>query len=370
MTIGESSSRALSRQDGLNLRLTKMFDALKGAPREVLPSKYWEELNRRNLAELDDAGYANFKRTIARSYFTWIVSPLDTQIRFLIRQLPLPAIIANAIRSLLAPSQPPLAWKQSLSYSFLTRLLWEYATRREPGLLDRLEEPREGNAPNLARNGKLISQDLANSALEYRSVLAPEVDAGEIKTILELGPGYGRTAFVFLTLMPGVRYILADIPPALAISERYLSTLFPERSVFPFRPFQTYDEVRDEFEKAQVAFLLPHQLELLPDNSADLFINISSLHEMRMDQIDYYFRIIRRVIRKYAYIKQWKESRIPFEDIVIRETDYPVPSEWKQIYWRTCAVQDSFFEALFELDSSDFQEGNPQPAPSEKRTES
>ncbi len=224
---------------------------------------------------------------------------------------------------------------------------------RHPELLNKLEEPREGNPPNLTRNGKLISQDLANSALEFRSIMAAPVSAEEVQTVLELGPGYGRTAYVFLKMMPGVRYILADIPPALAISERYLSDLFPTRRVFRFRPFKNYADVQAEFEAAQIAFLEPQQLALLPDNSADLFVNISSLHEMRLDQIKYYFQVIRRVIRKYAYLKEWKESRIPFEEIVIRESDYPIPADWKQLYWRTCAVQDQFFEAMFDLRPSD-----------------
>ncbi len=349
MMAGKPLPPTPARPSGLNERLAEMFAALKDAPREVLPSKYWEELNKKNLTELDEAGYANFKRTIARSYFTWIVTPFDAQIRFLVSQLPLWTVAATAARSLLASAHPPLSWKQSLSYSFLTGLLWEYATRLDPGLLNRLEEPREGNPPALTKNGKLISQDLANSALEYRSIVAAPVFEDEVRTVLELGPGYGRTAYVFLTLQPNLRYILSDIPPALAISERYLSTLFPTRRVFRFRPFETYAEVQAEFESAQIAFLEPQQLALLPDNSADLFVNISSLHEMRLDQIAYYFQIVRRIVRKYAYLKEWKESRIPFEEIIIREADYPIPAEWKQLYWRTCAVQNQFFEALFNV---------------------
>ncbi len=337
---------------GLESRLREMFEGLAGAPREVLPSKYWEDLNRKNLAQLEGDGYSGFKRTLARNYFTWLVSPFDAQIKFLRGRLGVGTVWGSALRSLFGGSHPPLSWAQSLSYSFLTRLLWEHALREAPGLLETLEEPAEGNPPRLFRKGRLISQDLANSALEYRSILAPELDRGQVKTILELGPGYGRTAFVFLTLMPSVRYLLADIPPALGVSERYLTTLFPGRRTFRFRPFRAYDEVRDEFEKAEIAFLLPHQLELLPEKSADLFINISSLHEMRMDQIRYYFRLIPRVVRKYCYLKQWKESKIPLEDLVIREGDYPVPAEWRRIFWRVCPVQDYFFEALLELPSA------------------
>jgi hypothetical protein len=166
---------------------------------------------------------------------------------------------------------------------------------------------------------------------------------------MELGGGYGRTAFVFLTLLPGVRYQLVDIPPALYVAERYLSSLFADRRIFRYRAFSDYAEVREEVEAADVAFFLPTQLEKLPATSVDLFVNISSLHEMRLEQIEYYFDQIDRLTRGLFYLKQWKVSKIPAENVVIREEDYPVRKHWSQIYWRECAVQTRFFEALLEV---------------------
>lgn len=40
-----------------------------------------------------------------------------------------------------------------------------------------------------------------------------------------------------------------------------------------------------------------HQLQALPHKSVDMFVNISSLHEMRMDQIRYYFAEAERLTR-------------------------------------------------------------------------
>jgi len=345
MNVGAKDEAA-----SMETRIVEMFRELEQAPKEVLPSKYWEELNRRNLAQLAEQGYGNFKRTLATNYFTWVVRPSDAQIRFLRQHLPFGTVLKAMIRTLVSRSHPPLGWFSSRKCTYLTRLLWEYAAGNDPErLLEAIEEPLEGNPPRIVRRGRLISQDLANSVLEYRSILAPEVDRSEIRTILELGPGYGRTAFVFLKRMPGVRYVLADIPPALAVSERYLSGQFADRRVFRYRPFRRYEEVREEFEAAQLAFLLPHQLEFLPERCVDLFINISSLHEMRIDQIRYYFGVLRKLVRKYFYLKQWRESTIPFENVTIREEDYPIPADWRKIYGRSCAVQDSFFEALFGI---------------------
>ncbi len=165
---------------------------------------------------------------------------------------------------------------------------------------------------------------------------------------MELGAGYGRTAFVFQHCLPAARYVVVDIPPALYVSQRYFSGQFQGRRVFKFRPFQRYADVQEEFESAQLAFLLPHQLEQLPANSVDLFINISSFHEMRPEQLNYYFRQVERLTNGYVYLKQWKKTTIPVDGIVLEEKDYPVPPRWRPIFWRECQVQTRFFEALIK----------------------
>jgi putative sugar O-methyltransferase len=334
----------------LDPRLREMLDEFPKFRQEILPSKYWAQLNKKNLRQISDSSYENFKRTVARNYFTFIVKPSNHQIRFLMRSLPFGQALLIFFKAFFAPRHELFKWYQSIYYNLLTALLWAYVRENDPdGLLERLSEPLEGNPPRMYQGKRLISQDLANSFLEYRSVMTADIETDAIKTIMELGSGYGRTAYVYLTLNPACRYLLVDIPPALYICERYLSGLFRDRKVFSFRAFERYEDIREEYENADIVFLMPHQLELLPDKSVDLFINISSLHEMRLDQIRYYFRTMARLTRKYFYTKQWKTTTIPYENVVIRQSDYPVDESWRQVYARECKVQELFFEALYDL---------------------
>ena len=57
--------------------IREMFKEFPKFKEEILPSRYWEELNSKNLEQLADSGFENFKRTVARNYFTWIVNPLN-----------------------------------------------------------------------------------------------------------------------------------------------------------------------------------------------------------------------------------------------------------------------------------------------------
>jgi putative sugar O-methyltransferase len=350
MTQPDSATDPTPAAFAMYPEIEAMFNEFPKFREEILPSKYWEELNRKNLQQLADSKYDNFKRTLARNYFTWIVNPLNKQIRFLMREAGVWRSIVIFVRAVFSRRHDLMKRRHTVYYNMLTNLLWAYVEKNDTaGLLDRLSEPQEGNPPQVMRNGRLISQDLANSLLEYEAILHADLDQQTVRTILELGPGYGRTAYVFLTLQPGCRYILVDIPPALYVAQRYLSSVFPNRKVFEFRSFAHFAAVRDEFENADIIFLTPNQLELLPDKSVDLFVNISSLHEMRMDQIRYYFREIERLTRRYFYFKQWQETTVPFENETIREADYPVGEDWTLIHRQQCKVQAKFFEALYEL---------------------
>jgi SAM-dependent methyltransferase len=333
-------------------RIAGMFLALaKGEPL-ARPSRYWEELNKMNLAQLSAHGYENFKRTIALNYFTWVrILPWDSQIIFLCKNLSLSAIFRAIWKAFGISTQryfSTIDVVQSFSYGLLGSLLWEYVLRLSfAEALLALREPPEGNPPFLyPRPDMRVSQDLANSLLEYDSLQSAIRAPG---TILELGAGYGRNAFVIMKLHPKVKYVLVDIPPALWIAERYLSTIFPEKRVFRYRDFEKFEDVADEYERAEIAFLLSSQLAALPIDSVDLVINISSLHEMRGDQVAYYMERFDHVLKAggHLYIKQWKEAKVLFEGVTLVEADYPIPPAWVTITNRTARVQTRFFEALY-----------------------
>ena len=167
--------------------------------------------------------------------------------------------------------------------------------------------------------------------------------------VAELGAGYGRLAYVFLKSEMCKQYVIADIPPALYVSQRYLRVVFPELRFFRFRPFEDFSEVADEFESSKVCFLTPDQLEHLPAKYFDLFITISSLQEMKMELVSLYISLIDRLTGGYCYVKQWREWHNPVDDLTVGYRDYPIPLSWRRIFARRHAVQSGMFEALWEV---------------------
>jgi putative sugar O-methyltransferase len=335
----------------MNSRIQEMLDELGLANELVRPSKFWEELNERNIQQLDDEGYENFKRTVARNYFTWVSGLSDlvisSQLRFLISNTAKWRVARAILGSVAFKPYQGLSWKRSVVYNALSLLIWEYAKqvniKRYP--VRNLSEPLEGNPFSVRYLGQRVSQDLGNSFLEYQAIMDSVGVPSSVNSVMELGSGYGRTGYMFLALNPSIRYVCVDIPPALYVCERYLSSQFADRRIFRFRAFRSYAEIAEEYEQAQIAFLLPHQLEMLPPESVDLFINISSLHEMTPEQIKYYIDHVDRLTKGYFYMKQWKSWHNALDGVSVGQ-EYPIPSRWRRIYWRDCRVQTLFFEAL------------------------
>ena len=99
--------------------------------------------------------------------------------------------------------------------------------------------------------------------------------------------------------------------------------------------------------ECDIAFFLSTQITRLPDGLADLAVNISSLHEMRPEQIAFYFSQFDRLLKVGGqfYFKEWKRGALPFENLIISQEDYPVPVSWNCELSRDAPIQTRFFEA-------------------------
>jgi putative sugar O-methyltransferase len=340
--------------DGALVGVEAMTAEMRAAPEIVRPSRFWEyhaELQYRELSE--QGGFAEFKRSINQHYFQFLVcDPREPQYRAALRRGARPQVAAARMSEPLEVPPGKVPWLRSPVYGKLYAVyvaaVWEYVRSRDRvGVLERLEEPTLGHPLTVSYRGRRISEDLCNSALELTSML--EALPTHPRTIMELGSGYGRLAWAFLLGLPGVRYVLVDIPPGLAIAQRYLTELFPARPAFRFRHFERHDDIAAELAAAEIVFLTPNQLELIDPLGADLAINVSSLHEMRRDQIAHYFGSVASHCRGHFYTKQWLRSLNPFDEIVVRREEYPVPPTWRAVFDRVHPIQTTFFEALYEL---------------------
>jgi putative sugar O-methyltransferase len=338
--------------------LDKMIYTLLKADSVYKPSLFWQNINNVHMNQLSKEGYENFKQTLNLKYFNFIVSVLNEQFVWLIKwwlNYPSPEfeVFKAKVNSYRACKDNNIITKLTgkIAYPVFVAMLYEYTKSVDKlDLLERIFEPIQGNPISVWYKHKAISQDLCNSILEFYSIKEGLSFVNELN-ICELGAGYGRLGYVFLKDRECklIKYTVVDIPPALYIAQRYLSEVFPDSKVFKFREFKDYGEIKDEWEKSQIRFLEPQQIRLLPAPQFNLFVNVSSLHEMTMQQIQNYFDIIGEYTQGYFYTKQWLKSINRADKIVVNYSNYPIPDGWKELYFRKCKVQSLFFEQMYKI---------------------
>lgn len=308
-------------------------------PATSAPSEFWRELAATHEDQLRNHGLGEIKRQQALRYFTWQWRlrrlPKSEQLRFLVSNSPRLRLVASV------PVRQPLArglWSglpwgplDRAAYTYATRLLWQYAEDHGAADVLALGEPALGNPPPVLHRGRLISQDLANSALETAAIRRA-LGSQSPTSILEIGAGYGRTAFALLGVYPHARYTIVDIEPALSLSRWYLSSLFPDRDITFL-----------ESDKATTATL----------GDVDLALSISSLQEMTHEQVRHYLGLLDEGVEGTVFLKQWRRWTNPVDGVVLDFDEYPVPKQWQEVFRETSPVQTAFVQAGWKTSRSE-----------------
>lgn len=364
----------VTEPDGLTRKVLAEIAAMREVMSRVSvddlygPSKFWETLSEKHTALLLQSGFDNFKRTVNFEYSQWGVHSFkDNKIRKLMvsllrrRRFPIewlsmrlnrkqwvdvhwPDVISQDTgRAIESDEKRKLLWMQ-WAYGLYAGLLWQYAsTEDDLGILRSLDEPSLGNPIPIVQTGRVISQDLALSALELNSI-GRYVDLSQVRRVAEIGAGYGRLAYVFLKHQPRLDYSIFDIPPALAIAENYLAGIFGDISVTPQWKTDSPEIALDR--DGAIATFLPHQLQQVPDSHFDLVVNVSSFDEMASSQVENYFSLIERKCRGWLYLKGHGQNRGGDR---LGLQNFPYRPEWELLFKAPDAFVASFEERVYRL---------------------
>jgi putative sugar O-methyltransferase len=349
-------SGAGSDEDVAALIATMRRD-VAAAPEIYRPGNFWDELIAVNLEMLRTEGIANLKRTVSNNYYNWLVTrPTDPQMRraalgWLKR--PTLAPLANRLEEPASGLRSP-ATKRSFSlsrvatwpYKFFVGALWETARREDGlGLTERLSEPEVGNPIRIRHRGRLISQDLANSIIEFSFAARSGVLRDGCR-VAELGAGYGRLAHVFAEACAST-YCIFDIPPALAVSQWYLTAVLGSERIVPYASGNDFDAVESSLKPGTVAFFTPDQMETFPDGWFDCTQTISTLPEMPAEQARHYLALLSSKSGRALFLKQWMRWHNAADDAELTEQRYAVPQPWRLAARRVDPIQPAFFNHLW-----------------------
>ena len=352
-------SNEVGREAGADIAvlIDQMQRAVGSGPEIYRPGAFWDDLIKVNLEMINTEGIENFKRTIANNYYNWLVTtPRDRQIRHaLLRWARRPSLAplmnhvegpTSGLRTTNRERSFALSRSRRWRYKFFVGTIWETARQGDVrGLTERLSEPEVGNPIRIQHRGRLISQDLGNSIIEWTFVSRSGV-ADDGCRVAELGAGYGRLAYVFAKASATV-YCIFDVPPALAVAQWYLSAVLGSDRVRPYSPGKDFTLVERQLAPGIVAFFTPDQIDMFPDGWFDLTQTISTLPEMPVPQAAHYLEVLTAKSRRAVFLKQWRRWRNEADQADLLEKQYMLPAPWRVSERRIDPIQPAFFNQLW-----------------------
>lgn len=355
---------AESQTKSLLTSLASMNHELEKDPLYV-PGEFWKGFGKAHVQVLERYGIENFKRTVSHHYQNYFMDSYnDPQVRQLFKTWTANLTTEPWMNTIEIPDHVGMPFKNDVMktpmyrlanrealeiYRVSVGLLWEYVKKSDSfNVLEKLPESEIGNPIRIWRKGQLISSDIAHSVRERNMLLqALQLKGNECLIVGELGAGHGRLAEIF-GRSTNYRHFIFDITPALYVSQWYISALFPNEKVFKFRPFDDFEEIRDELQECRFAFFTSNQIEKIPKDYFNLFINMNSLAEMRLDQINNFLGHIDRVTEMAFLSRQEVKSLNEVELVPLNKSNFAMPSRWRLVVDKLDDIYPDYFNQIWQ----------------------
>ena len=211
------------------------------------------------------------------------------------------------------------------------------------------------NDPFLEIDNVNLTTDKINALFDYEKI-DKFVKLQNIKSILEIGAGSGRTSQAIMTFNQNLRYIISDIPPAIFISYTRLKKTFPDKKIKYLFNYKNEKSLMDEINNNDISFIFPHQMKDIQNKYIDLTLAIDCIHEMDKKTIKNYFHKINKFSNLF-YFSVWKKIIVPHSGIFTKTSnrldyysnDYPIPDNWKKTFEEDLIFPSNFISAGFKL---------------------
>tara|TARA_Y100000590_G_scaffold365293_1_gene424091 strand:+ start:2419 stop:3525 length:1107 start_codon:yes stop_codon:yes gene_type:complete len=325
------------------------FNIYINSPSYKWSSKFWRHVSMLHLELIASGKYKNFENIMSRLYFTWVDIDND--------------LVKNSCQEIqgnkidlninLFKKQDNLDWKASINHNLILLLLYENIKSKDVfKYLSKIKKNNSVVENSLNINGIEITQDNLNSLSEYEKIKSL-LNKLEIKKnyFLEIGAGSGRTAKTILSIEEKAKYVIADLPPAINMSYNNLKNSFPNKKIIKGFELNREDLI-SAFEKNDVLFIFPHQIEFFPKKIFDISIAIDCLHEMEKRIVkDYMYNF--ENVSKTLYFKVWEYAGLPYSFYqhysAHEKKDYFIKDSWKEHFKERCFYPSKFFHLGYEF---------------------
>jgi len=287
--------------------LEQMQADMNGQPAQFQPTPFWRAASERIITELVTGGFDNFRRLSApRDFFVPSYGPPGN----MLSSAQVDQLEALILRQAPAGSKTHLTLRQAIDGE-----AWALADYRvflagdRPEIapdLSKVSESAVGNPPDgFQIEGRRFSRSMLNY-LHGLVFLKQQLGDTGIRTVLEIGGGYGTLGEILSQTGKEYSYVDVDIPPTSAVASYYLSQQ-------PGIDLVDYGDTRGKGPIAvpgpgRQMVICPWQLPRLA-GSVDLLWNYISFQEMEPDVVRFYLQQGARLGARYVLLRNMREGK-------------------------------------------------------------
>ena len=344
-----------SNNSSIEKNLKEITDLFINSESYNFVSNYWNYLNIKNFKQIiNHGGIKNYANTIAKNYY-YLDRFEDKDIKQTCEKIKNDLI---NFKFNLFKKQEYLNYGESIHYNTVVALL--YLNLKKKRIFEKLKDlSDEGylgfNDPFLEIDNVNLTTDKINALFDYEKI-DKFAKLQNIKSILEIGAGSGRTSQAIMTFNQNLRYIICDIPPAIFISYTRLKKTFPDKKIKFLFNYKNEKSLMDEINNNDISFIFPHQMKDIQNKSIDLTLAIDCIHEMDKKTIKNYFHQINKFSNLF-YFSVWKKTIVPYSGTFTKTSnqldyysrDYSIPDNWKKTFEEDLIFPSNFISAGFEL---------------------
>lgn len=191
--------------------------------------------------------------------------------------------------------------------------------------------------------GILIDGVLIRIAAEYQHFYAQEIarllGPSKTGTVMEIGGGFGGTAYYLIRDCPGVKYIDFDLPETIALASYYLLKSFPKLRVTLY----------GEAPGASDIVLMPScELPRMAESSADVSFISNVLRDMSIPAASEYIDHIIRITRSHILNIDCSTTGRLLSEQLHRQSEQFKLSRKRRVFWNSArALHSDELECLF-----------------------
>lgn len=287
--------------------LEQMQADMAGQPAQFQPTPFWRAASERIVAELVAGGFENFRRLSApRDFFVPSYGPpgnmlssaqVDQLEALILRQVPAGSKTHLTLRQAIDGE----AWALSDYRVFLAGDRPDVAPD-----LNKVSESTVGNPPDgFQIEGRRFSRSMLNY-LHGLVFLKQQLGDAGIRTILEIGGGYGTLGEILSQTGEEYAYVDVDIPPTSAVASYYLSQQ-PGIDLVEYADTRGTGPIAVPRPGRQMV-ICPWQLPRLTGR-VDLLWNFISFQEMEPEVVRFYLAQGARLGARYVLLRNMREGK-------------------------------------------------------------